>query len=117
MTALHNESARVVQLGSTEDVFRGGDRAVVTTIDGDRLADPVLLVRGRHGRVFGMVNRCPHLHRALDDATVRGHVLTCHGHGVSFDLRTGAAARRGVPPLRLVSAWIDNGQVCVRVGS
>jgi nitrite reductase (NADH) small subunit len=66
--------------------------------------------------VFATVNRCPHLGRVLDDAPVHGHTLTCPGHSRSFDLRTGKPARRGTDPLPVVRAWLDDGQVFLRVG-
>lgn len=104
----------VVCVGPVTDVFGGGDRAVLDVErDGTRIAQ-VLVLRLRHG-VFAVVNRCPHLGRPLDDARVRGHVLTCRGHGRSYSLRSGRSANTfapsGPPKLRRVPAWTEGGRL------
>lgn len=104
----------VVCAGAVTDVFGGGDRAVLEVErDGARVGE-VLLLRLRRG-VFAVVNRCPHLGRPLDDARVRGHVLTCQGHGRSYSLRSGRSANAnalsGPPKLRRVPAWTEGGRL------
>ena len=45
----------------------------------------------QEGEVTALVeNRCPHQGFSLVDARVRGDVLTCAAHAVSFSLRNGA---------------------------
>lgn len=106
----------IVQLGQTGALFGDGDRAIVTVIRTDGSAEEILVLRDRRDRVFATVNRCPHLGRVLDNAQVHGHTLTCPGHSRSFDLRTGKPARPGTNPLPVVRAWIEDGQVFLRVG-
>jgi nitrite reductase/ring-hydroxylating ferredoxin subunit len=106
----------IVQLGQTGELFGDGDRAIVTVIRTDGSAEELLVLRDRRGRVFAAVNRCPHLGRILDNAPVHGHTLTCPGHSRSFDLRTGRPTRRGTNPLPVVRAWIEEGQVFLRIG-
>lgn len=109
----------VVRVGGITDVFGGCGRAVLSLErDGTQLEE-VLLLRLRHG-IFAVVNRCPHLERPLEDARIRGHVLTCRGHGRSYSLRTGRPAGAlmagGPPKLRRLPAWAEDGQVFVDVG-
>ncbi|MBO0805348.1 MAG: Rieske 2Fe-2S domain-containing protein [Nocardiopsaceae bacterium] len=103
----------VVCVGDVADVFGGGGRAVLCLErDGTRVEE-VLLLRLRHG-VLAVVNRCPHLGRSLDDARLRGHMLTCRGHGRSYNLRSGRPAGTlapGPPRLRRVPAWISGGRL------
>jgi nitrite reductase/ring-hydroxylating ferredoxin subunit len=56
----------------------------------------VLVVRTRRG-FFGVENRCPHLNRALTDATVCGRKLVCAGHKRGYDLASGKPTARLVP--------------------
>ncbi|MGH3168392.1 MAG: Rieske (2Fe-2S) protein [Trebonia sp.] len=104
----------VLCAGALADVFGDADRAVLCL---ERDGSPVeeLLVLRLRGRLFALVNRCPHLGRELDDARVHGYVLTCRGHGKSYSLRSGrmAGARswRGPVMLRSVRAWDEGGKV------
>jgi nitrite reductase/ring-hydroxylating ferredoxin subunit len=51
----------------------------------------VLLLR-RGLRIVAVISRCPHLGRALDEATIRSGMLICPGHAGAFSVRTGRAA-------------------------
>lgn len=106
----------IVQLGQIGALFGDGSRAIVTVIRVDGSAEEILVLRDRRDRVFATVNRCPHLGRMLDNASVHGHTLTCPGHSRSFDLRTGRPARPGTNPLPVVRVWTKDGQVFLRVG-
>ena len=113
-----SQGSQVIALGSIDQVFAGHDRAVLSVLDGDDLLGTVLLIRGRHGDVFGMLNRCPHRLRGLADGRVRGRVVICPGHGFGFNMCTGVpvgAARNGVLRLRLVRTHVDDGQVSVAI--
>lgn len=98
----------VVCAGTLADVFGDADRAVVCL---ERDGSPVeeLLVLRVRDRLHALVNRCPHLGRELDDARLHGHVLTCLGHGKSYNLRSGRTAGKlgwsGPAVLRSVRAW------------
>jgi len=108
------ERAGVLDLGPVDDALSGG-RAVIT-IEPDQPL--VLVIRTRKG-VFAVQNRCPHLGLALDDATVRGHKLTCAHHGRRYDIRSGTCLSAGTSPrarmrvLVTYRAWIQNGHVFI----
>ena len=104
----------VLCAGALADVFGDADRAVVC-LERDGIPVEELLVLRMHNRVYALVNRCPHLDRRLDDGRMHGSVLTCPGHGRSYNLRTGRGAgrlaRRGPVLLRSVRAWAEDGKV------
>jgi nitrite reductase/ring-hydroxylating ferredoxin subunit len=106
--------ADVLDLGPVEDTLSSG-RAVIA-IEPDE--PPVLVVRTRKG-VFAIQNRCPHLGLALDNATVRGHKLTCAHHGRRYDIKSGTCLSAGLSPrtrmrvLVTYRAWIQNGHVFI----
>lgn len=112
-------SGGVICAGRITDVFSGASRAVLSLERDGTQFEEVLLLRLRHGLV-AVINRCPHLERPLEDARVRGHVLTCRGHSRSYSLRTGRPAGAlmagGPPKLRRVPAWTEDGQVFLDVG-
>ena len=76
----------VLCAGALADVFGDEDRAVLCVERDEKPVEELLLLRLR-GRLYVVVNRCPHLDRVLDDARVHGHVLTCRGHGRSYNVR------------------------------
>jgi nitrite reductase/ring-hydroxylating ferredoxin subunit len=110
------DNVPVVHIGPIGTLFRRGRRILVTVIRPNGTAEEFLVILGRRDRLFATVNRCPHLGRRLDDAPTNGRRLTCPGHGRSFDLRTGAAARPGTGPLPVAGAWIKDGEAFLRVG-
>ncbi|HEY4459815.1 MAG TPA: Rieske 2Fe-2S domain-containing protein [Pseudonocardiaceae bacterium] len=106
----------IVRLGQIGELFGDGARAIVTVIRVDGSAEEILVVRARRGRLFAVLNRCPHRGRLLDNAPVHGRTLTCPGHGRSFDLRTGRPGRTGTDPLPVLRAWLEDDQVFLRLG-
>jgi nitrite reductase/ring-hydroxylating ferredoxin subunit len=107
-------SESVVRVGEVTEVFGATDRVVVCLERNGADLEELLVLRLRHG-IYAMVNRCPHLERALDDGRVYGHILTCPGHGRSYNVRSGRAAGTlpgsGRSLLRRVRAWTDDGQL------
>lgn len=108
----------VLCAGSAAEVFGDADRAVLCLERGGTPAGEILLIRTRR-RLHALVNECPHLGRVLDDARVRGDVLTCRGHGRSYSLRsgrrTGTLSWGGPAELRRVRAWDENGQLFIAI--
>jgi nitrite reductase/ring-hydroxylating ferredoxin subunit len=89
-------SGNIVLAGAPGDVFGRSDRAVVRAErDGKPISELLLLRRGP--RVVALVNQCPHLQRALDDASVHGRTLVCPGHGRRYSLRGDSSALRILP--------------------
>lgn len=110
----------VTSVGGVGEVFGGANRVVLRVERDGILVEELLLLRVRRS-VVAVVNRCPHLGRALDDARVRGGALRCRGHGRSYSLRTGRAvgtiSAAGPARLRRVPAWTDGGQLLLDLTS
>jgi nitrite reductase/ring-hydroxylating ferredoxin subunit len=59
--------------------------------------------------------------RRLDDAVISSAGVTCRGHGLCFDLRTGASRRSGLssrfgrPRLAVYRTWLEQGRLHVQV--
>jgi nitrite reductase/ring-hydroxylating ferredoxin subunit len=108
----------VLCVGALADVFGDDDRAVVC-LERDGAPLEELLVLRVHKRLYALVNRCPHLGRELHDARLHGTVLTCRGHGKSYNLRSSRAAGplswHGPAVLRSVRAWDEDGEVFLNV--
>ena len=77
------------------------------------LFDEELLVCGVDGRAYAFDNRCPEGQEALDAGTLEGFALTCPGHGLAFDVRTGRCRQR--PELALIARPTKNEEGIVRV--
>jgi nitrite reductase/ring-hydroxylating ferredoxin subunit len=108
----------VVRVGGVTEVFGAADRVVVCLERDGTGLEEVLVLRLRHG-IYAIVNRCPHLDRALDDGRVSGHNLQCQGHSRSYNLRSGRAAGTlpgsGRPLLRRFRAWAEDGQLLLDI--
>lgn len=108
----------VVRVGGVPDVFGAASRLVVCLQRDGTDLEEILVLRLRHG-LYAIVNRCPHLDRALDDGRISGHNLQCQGHGRSYNLRSGRAAGTlpgsGRPLLRRVRAWEQDGQLLIDI--
>ena len=111
-------SGNVVCAGGAVEVFGAGNRAVLRVERDGTFVEELLLLRMRRG-VIAVVNRCPHMGRALDDGRLRAGVLRCRGHGRSYNLRTGRTAGNlsfgGPPRLTKAAAWTEGGQVFVDI--
>lgn len=79
---------------------------------------PVILGRVA-GKVLAAEDRCPHQQNPLHDGAVRGSVVTCPFHSMSFDLATGKVVEdrgfQGVPGLCRIPVTIRGGKVCLVV--
>jgi nitrite reductase/ring-hydroxylating ferredoxin subunit len=89
-------SGNEVLAGSLSEVFGRAGRAVIRVERDGKPIDELLLFR-RGARVVALVNRCPHLQRALDDARVHGRTLVCLGHGRLYSLCGPSPALRILP--------------------
>jgi nitrite reductase/ring-hydroxylating ferredoxin subunit len=112
-------ASQTVDLGPLDDLLGRSDRAVVD-VPGRAMK---LLIVSRRGELFAFQATCPHMGRPLDDAVISSAGVTCRGHGLCFDLRTGASrrspgglsSRLGRPRLGVYPAWIDQGRLRVQV--
>lgn len=110
----------VLCAGALADVFGDADRAVLC-LERDGTSLEELLVLRIHKHLYALVNRCPHLDRQLDDARLHGNVLTCRGHGKSYNLRSGRTAGMlswgGPAVLHSVRAWDSGGQLFLDISA
>lgn len=77
------------------------------------LFDEELVVCGVDGRAYAFDNRCPAGQEAIGGGTLEAFLLTCPGHGLAFDVRTGRCRER--PELVLVARPTRNEEGIVRV--
>ena len=103
---LHIENAWH-DVGAVDDIPERGARRV-STAQGD-----VAVFRTGDGKVFALIDRCPHKHGPLSQGIVHGHSVTCPLHAMVIDLAsgelTGADAGKGCAPTVPVS--IRDGRV------
>jgi len=76
---------RWIDVGAVTDVPLRGARRVPTP-HGD-----VAIFRTGDGRLFALVDRCPHKGGPLSQGIVHGHAVACPLHNWSIDLATGEA--------------------------
>jgi nitrite reductase (NADH) small subunit len=83
-------------VGAVEDIPERGARRVATP-QGD-----IAVFRTGDGRVFALLDRCPHKQGPLSQGIVHGHAVACPLHNWTIDLATGhptgADAGKGCTP-------------------
>lgn len=80
-----------------------------------------VLIYRKDNEFYAFERHCPHQSRPLDDATVKGEVMTCLYHALEMDIKTGEIVFDGgyinLPELQVfpvkveddrVYVWIDN---------
>lgn len=79
------------------------------------IADRELVVFRTGDAVYAVLNQCPHAGLPLEDAQLRGRVLTCRYHGYAYRLDTGRNIDfpHEEPPARTFPARIHDQQVQV----
>jgi 3-phenylpropionate/trans-cinnamate dioxygenase ferredoxin subunit len=66
------------------------------------------------GRFFAVSNNCPHAGIVISRGPLTGTVLTCPGHGLRFDVTTGACLDRDDLVLGRFAVEEDDGILYVR---
>lgn len=99
-------------VGAVTDVPVRGARRVPTP------AGDVAIFRTGDGRLFALMDRCPHKGGPLSQGIVHGHAVACPLHGWSIELSSGepSGADRGkgcapVVPLRVEAGRLLVGRV------
>jgi nitrite reductase (NADH) small subunit len=107
MNALVLDPVAWTDVGAVTDIPVRGARRVPTR-EGD-----VAIFRTGDGRVFALVDRCPHKGGPLSQGIVHGHAVTCPLHNWQVSLATGqplgADAGKGCAPL--VPLRIEAGRI------
>ena len=83
MNAMLTDPVQWTDVGAVTDVPVRGSRRVPMP-GGD-----VAIFRTGDGRVFALLDRCPHKGGPLSQGIVHGHAVTCPLHNWSIDLATG----------------------------
>ena len=96
-----------IRIGRLDEFREGRGRVVV--VQGARVA--VFRV-GRD--VFAVRDACPHMGLSLAEAEPVEGTVTCHGHGWTFDLRTGRSDRRSGVCAKVYDVRVDGEDVLVR---
>lgn len=86
---------------------------------GAKMEEVELLLIGTQGKVYALENSCSHQGLSMEEGTVRGCILTCPHHSVSYDVESGAVCDdRGfleLPPLRTFSVRVEGDCVMVEL--
>ena len=93
-------------LGPTSDIPANGCRTYGLDVDRTAVYDVV-------GRFYGISSTCPHAGADLSQGTVHGGVVTCPGHGIRFDITTGAGIDRDDLSLTQFVIEVDNDMLYV----
>lgn len=79
------------------------------------VAGKSILLARRHGQVYGISNRCPHMGCSLANGTLREYIITCPCHGWSFDIRTGEYQKAKQIKLMIYECKIQEGKIYVKL--
>ncbi len=101
-----------VDVGAVEDVPLRGSRAVKVA-GGEEIA----IFRTGSGRIYALVNRCPHKHGPLSQGIVHGDSVTCPLHSWVISLATGEAqgTDRGCTPT--IPVEVHSGRIMIERAS
>lgn len=107
MNALVKDPTEWVDVGAVTDVPVRGARRVPTP------SGAVAIFRTGDGRVFALMDRCPHKGGPLSQGIVHGHAVACPLHNWSIDLATGEAlgADRGKGCTPVVPLQVRDGRL------
>lgn len=107
MNALVKDPTDWVDIGAATDVPIRGARRVPTP------SGPVAIFRTGDGRVFALMDRCPHKGGPLSQGIVHGHAVACPLHNWSIDLATGEplGADKGKGCAQVVPLQVRDGRL------
>jgi nitrite reductase (NADH) small subunit len=107
MNALVKDPIRWIDVGPVTDVPLRGARRVPTP------AGDVAIFRTGDGRVFALMDRCPHKGGPLSQGIVHGHAVACPLHNWQIELASGEAmgADRGKGCAPVVPVEVRDGRI------
>ena len=112
MNAIVRDPMLWTDVGAVTDIpVRGARR--VPTLDGD-----VAIFRTGDGRVFALMDRCPHKGGPLSQGIVHGHAVACPLHNWSIELATGEpmGADQGKGCAPVVPLRVEDGRLLLGRG-
>ena len=112
MNAIVRDPMLWTDVGAVTDIpVRGARR--VPTLDGD-----VAIFRTGDGRVFALMDRCPHKGGPLSQGIVHGHAVACPLHNWSISLATGEplGADQGKGCAPVVPLRVEDGRLLLGRG-
>jgi nitrite reductase/ring-hydroxylating ferredoxin subunit len=82
-----------------------------------RVADVDIALFHVDGRIYAIADACIHAGASLASGRIRGHVVTCRGHGLQFDITTGCLI--DVPGMKIDSYPLEaiDGRVLIALDS
>ena len=112
MNAIVRDPMLWTDVGAVTDIPVRGARRVPTP-DGD-----VAIFRTGDGRVFALMDRCPHKGGPLSQGIVHGHAVACPLHNWSIELATGEpmGADKGKGCAPVVPLWVEDGRLLLGLG-
>src|SRR4051812_23752631 len=97
------------EVGGLDDIPERGARRV-TTPDGD-----IAIFRTGDGRVFALLDRCPHKQGPLSQGIVHGHAVACPLHNWVFDLQSGEAAAPDIGCVKRFAVRVEDGRILLSI--
>jgi nitrite reductase (NADH) small subunit len=107
MTVMVDDRVVWTDIGPVTDVPLRGARRVAA------VGGAVAVFRTGDGRVFALVDACPHKGGPLSQGIVHGHAVACPLHNWQIDLATGEAlgADRGAGCARTLPVQVRDGRL------
>src|ERR1700730_1441087 len=68
------------------------------------------------GKIYALVDTCPHAGSSLGMGKLDGTVVTCRGHGMKFDVTTGCFAGTSDSAVASYPVKVVDGKILVAVG-
>ncbi len=90
LSARSREVRMYVEVAKTDDIARGGMKAVEAN-------GKEIVLCNFEGKIYAVSRRCGHTNAPLDMGTLEGYILTCPLHYSQFDIRTGELLSGPVP--------------------
>ncbi len=99
-----------VRICAVEDIPVLGAR-VVKAVNGN-----IAVFRNAEGRIFALLDRCPHKGGPLSQGIVHDHTITCPLHSWKIDLVSGEAVAPDHGCARTIATRIADGDVFLQIG-
>jgi 3-phenylpropionate/trans-cinnamate dioxygenase ferredoxin subunit len=77
--------------------------------------DKELLIASSKGRLFCVVNRCPHEDIKLTLGCIKDNRIKCSLHGYSFDLETGDSSDTDVDSMKVFNVKQENTSIYIQI--
>ncbi len=104
-------STNWVKVGALDSIPVHGARRLCRT----HLGKPVAVFRTGDGRVFALIDECPHKKGPLSEGIIAGHTVACPLHGMVIGLEDGTAVLPDEGKTETLPVSIIDGEVYVHI--